>query len=111
VELGETLQQAVVREMAEETGLAVEPLEVLTVFDRVDRDPESGEVTFHYVIVDFLCRHLAGEAKAGSDALEVCWVRPQDISGCGLTRKATEVLEEAFRRSDVRGLALEATQE
>jgi 8-oxo-dGTP diphosphatase len=62
VELGETLQEALVREMVEETGLVVEPLEVLTVFDRIERDGEN--VLFHHVIVDYLCRLLAGDARA-----------------------------------------------
>ena len=71
VELGETLEQALVREMSEETGLEVEPLEVLTVFDRIERDGEG--VVYHYVIVDYLCRWLSGEAAAASDALDVAW--------------------------------------
>ncbi|HEX9189516.1 MAG TPA: NUDIX hydrolase, partial [Vicinamibacteria bacterium] len=69
VELGETLEQALVREMQEETGLLVEPLEVLTVFDRILREGER--VKYHYVIVDYLCRYRSGEARAASDALEV----------------------------------------
>ena len=63
VELGETLEEALVREMEEETSLRVEPIEVLTVFDRIERDGER--VVYHYVIVDYLCRWLSGEAKAG----------------------------------------------
>jgi ADP-ribose pyrophosphatase len=97
VELGETLRQAVVREMAEETGLEVEPLDVLTVFDRIERDPE-GAVRFHHVIVDFLCRRLAGEARPASDALDARWVGPGELGPVELTAKATEVLQEAFRR-------------
>jgi ADP-ribose pyrophosphatase YjhB (NUDIX family) len=97
VELGETLQEAVVREMAEETGLEVEPLEVLTVFDSIERGSE-GTVEYHHVIVDFLCRYMGGEAQAASDALEARWVEPGDLASFGLTPKATEVLEEAFRR-------------
>ena len=55
VELGETLEEAIVREVAEETGLRVVPLQVVKVFDHIDRDGEGG-IRFHYVLVDFLCR-------------------------------------------------------
>ena len=104
VELGEGLEDALVREMAEETGLEVEPLEVLTVFDRIEE--EDGEVTFHYVIVDYRCRRIAGAARAGSDAREVAWVAGDDLARYDLTDKAREVVVEALARSDNKGLAL-----
>jgi ADP-ribose pyrophosphatase YjhB (NUDIX family) len=96
VELGETLEEALVREIAEETGLQVEPVEILTVFDRIDR--EGGRVAYHYVIVDFLCRWRSGEARAASDALAVAWVRPGELDGYDLPPKALEVVRDAFRR-------------
>ena len=77
VELGESLEQALVREMREETGLEVVPLEVLTVFDRIERD--GDRVVYHYVIVDYLCRWLGGEARAASDALEAAWAALDDL--------------------------------
>ncbi len=104
VESGETLEQALVREMAEETGLEVEPLELLTVFDRIERD--GDRVVFHYVIADYLCRCLSGTARAGSDALEVRWVGPEELEQLDLTAKALEVVQEAFRR----GLASEGQE-
>jgi mutator protein MutT len=97
VELGETLEQALVREMQEETGLRVEPLEVLTVFDRIERDGQR--VVYHYVIVDYLCRWLAGEAQAASDALDVAWAAPADLPGYDLPAKALEVVQDALRRT------------
>jgi len=96
VELGETLEEALVREMEEETSLRVEPIEVLTVFDRIERDGER--VVYHYVIVDYLCRWLSGEAKAGSDALDVAWATPEQLAGYDLPPKALEVVQDAFRR-------------
>jgi mutator protein MutT len=97
VELGEPLDEALVREMREETGLEVEPLELITVFDRIQRD--GGEVLYHYVIVDYLCRWLSGEAQAASDALEVAWAAPDELDRYDLPAKALEVVQEAFRRS------------
>ena len=96
VELGETLEEALVREMEEETGLQVEPLEVLTVFDRIER--EGPRVVYHYVIVDYLCRWRSGEAAAASDALDVAWAAPAELPGYDLPPKALEVVEDAFRR-------------
>ncbi len=105
VEWGETLEQALVREMAEETGLEVEPQELLTVFDWIER--EGDRVVFHYVIADYLCRCLSGTARAGSDALELRWVGPEELEQLDLTAKALDVVQEAFRR----GLASEGQEE
>jgi ADP-ribose pyrophosphatase YjhB (NUDIX family) len=96
VELGETLAEALVREMREETALEVEPLDVLTVFDRIERDGEG--VLYHYVIVDYRCRWLAGEAVAGSDALDVAWAGPAELDAYDLPAKARELVEAALAR-------------
>jgi mutator protein MutT len=96
VELGESLEQALVREVAEETGLRVEPLEMLTVFDRIQR--EGQRVVYHYVIVDYLCRWLSGQAVAASDALEVAWASPDELAGFDLPPKAFEVVCDGLRR-------------
>lgn len=99
VELGESLEQALVREMREETGLEVVPLEILTVFDRIERD--GDRVVYHYVIVDYLCRWLGGEARAASDALEAVWAALDDLPRYDLPQKALEVVQEAFRKVPV----------
>lgn len=100
VELGEPLERALVREMEEETGVSVEPLEVLTVFDRIEREGER--VSYHYVIVDYLCRWLDGEARAGSDALDVAWAGPAELGRFDLPEKALEVVLDAFQRAKTR---------
>lgn len=99
VELGESLEQALVREMREETGLEVVPLEILTVFDRIERD--GDRVVYHYVIVDYLCRWLGGEALAASDALEAAWAALDDLPRFDLPEKALEVVQNAFRKDSV----------
>jgi 8-oxo-dGTP diphosphatase len=72
VELGESLHAGVVREVQEETGLLVEPVELVELLDRIHRDGER--VRYHYVIADYLCRVKGGALKAASDADAVRWV-------------------------------------
>jgi 8-oxo-dGTP diphosphatase len=78
LEVGETVQAAAVREAREETGLLVEPVQLLGVFDRVVRD-EQGRVRYHYVLIDFLCRRVAGDLCAAGDADECRWFTPEEI--------------------------------
>jgi ADP-ribose pyrophosphatase YjhB (NUDIX family) len=99
VELGETLEQAVVRELKEETGLDVRPRELVTAFDRIAR--RGADVTYHYVIVDFLCERTGGTLQAGDDALEAVLARPDELEALGLPPKALEVVLDGFRRSGV----------
>jgi ADP-ribose pyrophosphatase YjhB (NUDIX family) len=96
LELGETLEAAVVREVLEETGLTVRPREVVTVFDRIDRDATG--VRYHYVIVDYLCDFVSGELRAGTDAEDVALVAPADLPRYDLPAKALEVVLDGFRR-------------
>ncbi len=97
VELGETLEDALVREIEEETGLLVRPREVLLVFDRIQKT--EGVVRYHYVIVDYLCDYVAGSLRAGSDALEAALVRPQDLPAYDLPEKSLEMAREGLRRA------------
>lgn len=94
LELGESLTEGVQREVLEETGLEVHPLELLTVFDRIQKDGER--VQYHYVIVDYLCRATGGRLKAGSDVLDARWVSRKEIPGYKITPKAEEVIADAF---------------
>src|SRR5438874_10014261 len=78
VELGETLRAAAEREALEETGLVVEAGEVLEVLDRIIPGTD-GRPQYHYVLVDFLCKRISGEARAGADATEIAWARVEEL--------------------------------
>jgi len=94
LELGEELTAGVKRELKEETGLDVEPLECLLVFDRIMHEGER--VRYHYVIVDYLCRYKGGRLRPASDVTDARWVRRQDLPQYGLTELATKVILKAF---------------
>jgi len=76
LEVGEPLTAGVVREVREETGLTVEPIELVELLDRIHR--EDSRIRYHYVIADYLCRIVSGELKASSDADAVRWVEPAE---------------------------------
>jgi len=95
VELGETLEASIAREMLEETGLEIAVGPVIEVFDRITRD-ETGGVRYHFVLVDYLCWPVGGELQAGSDVADARFVHPSDLSAYQLTAKATDVIARAL---------------
>ena len=98
LEVGETLREAAVREALEETGLAVAPLDLLGVFDRVIRD-DGGKVLYHYVLIDFLCRRTGGELTAAGDAAEARWFTPEEAMRLPLARDTREVVRLALEKA------------
>ena len=95
IELGEELADGVRRELKEETGLDVEPLEIVATFDRIFK--KGRRVRYHFVIVDYVCRLIGGKLRPGSDVVDACWVRRKDLPKYHLTKMATRVVLEAFR--------------
>ena len=95
LELGEKLHDGVRREALEETGLEVEPGEVLEVFDSIFSD-DSGRTQYHYVLIDYFCTVIGGEALAGSDVSEVMWVSEQDLAGLSLRDSIEQVVRKGL---------------
>lgn len=95
VETGETLEACVAREMAEETGFVVDVGPVIEVVDRITHD-EAGRVVYHFVLIDYLCRPVGGELRAGSDVAEAVLVEPSELAQYDLTAKAVLVIERAL---------------
>jgi ADP-ribose pyrophosphatase YjhB (NUDIX family) len=94
LELGEELAEGVRRELKEETGLEVEPLEIVAAFDRITR--EGKRVKYHYVIVDYICRLKGGKLKPASDVTDARWVRREEMPQYHLTEMATKVILQSF---------------
>ena len=97
LEVGEMVREAAVREAREETGLVVEPGELLGVYDRILRDPEE-RVQYHYVLIDFLCRPVGGELLAASDAAEVRWFKREELLPLQLAEDTLEVIGKGFEK-------------
>ena len=97
LEVGELVREAAIREAREETGLIVQPADLLGVYDRILRNEEQ-RVQYHYVLVDFLCRPVGGELQAASDAAEVRWFTRQELSPLKLAEDTQDVIEKGFER-------------
>ena len=95
LELGEKLRVGAAREAFEETGLTVEVGDVLDVFDSIFPDAD-GRTQYHFVLIDFLCRPVSGEATAGSDVSEVRWVKAEELAELKLRDSIAEVVRKGL---------------
>jgi 8-oxo-dGTP diphosphatase len=97
LEVGERVREAAIREAREETGLTVDPGELLGVYDRILRNPEK-RVQYHYVLIDFLCRRVAGDLAAASDAAEARWFSREELPALNLAEDTQDVIRKGFAK-------------
>jgi len=126
LEVGETLEEGTRREMEEETGLKVRIIELIEVFERIFHEEDgrpshgkgsgaggqqtprtgagkanapgnvAGRPRYHFVILDYLCERISGEARAGGDVTDVAWATENELETYHLTPTATRILKKAF---------------
>ena len=99
LEVGETLEAGLAREIVEETGLVVDVGPVIDVFDRIMLD-ERDQVRYHYVLIDYVCQPVSGRLMPGSDVSEAIVADPGGLEKYGLTEKALEVIHRGLRLAD-----------
>src|SRR6266852_3152490 len=100
LEVGEKLADGLSREVLEETGLAIEPLSVVEIFERIMRDA-TGAAEYHYVLIDYLCRVTGGVLRPGDDVSQARWVERACLGQYRLTEGTLPVIDKAFDRSTI----------
>ncbi len=100
VETGERLEEALRREVREETGLEIDILELLEIYERIMLD-DTGATEYHYVLMDYLCRPVGGTLCAADDASRVAWVLEAELGTLRITEGTPAVIAKAFGKLQV----------
>jgi ADP-ribose pyrophosphatase YjhB (NUDIX family) len=100
IEFGETVFEAVRREVAEETGVEIEPLGVFQVYDWITRD-DTGQIRYHYVVNYVRARYLKGHPEPSSDALQARWISAADLDALAMHPFVQETARRLLREADL----------
>ena len=98
LETGERLEEAVAREVLEETGLVVRPVEFFGLYQRIMRDAK-GRAEYHYLLADYVCKVTGGELRPGDDVSRAEWVPRAHLTEYMMTEGTLGVIEEAYERA------------
>lgn len=98
VELGESLHEAVLREVKEEVGLEVQVRDLVVALDRVILD-QAGKIEYHYILLDFLCEGNDGEPTPASDVLDCAFVPLRSLSQYDLTRGTERAILRVYAQT------------
>lgn len=107
VELGESLDASVRREVMEEVGLEIKVIDLVAAFDTIMFD-QNGQIEYHYIILDFLCEESGGDPIAATDADECRFVAIEDLCRYEMTRRTEELIKRAFEKAKSLGIAVYA---
>ncbi len=95
------LEEAVAREVLEETGLVIKPVKFFGLYQRIMRDAK-GRSEYHYLLSDYICKVVGGELRAGDDVARVEWVTRSRLNDFTMTEGTLSVIEEAYKRRALR---------
>jgi ADP-ribose pyrophosphatase YjhB (NUDIX family) len=96
VELGESTEEAVAREVLEETNVVIKPRRLITVLNAIGRDPE-GKIRTHYILIEYLCDYVSGEVHAASDAPEAGWFKLADMGNLDMMESTRTLVTKVAR--------------
>jgi ADP-ribose pyrophosphatase YjhB (NUDIX family) len=102
LELGETAEQGVAREVQEETGILVEVGPIIGLFQPIQRD-DDDRVRYHFVVIDILAYYRAGDPVAGDDAADLRWVDPQDLPLYNVADATRDMIERGLALAEAAG--------
>ena len=100
VDVGETLENGIRREVREETGIEIDVGPIVDVLDRIRHDA-GGRVQFHYVLIDFLCRSRGGVLQSATDADEAAWVDCGELRRYGVASATITVIEKGVAQASL----------
>jgi ADP-ribose pyrophosphatase YjhB (NUDIX family) len=106
-ELGETVQQAAIREVQEETGVLIRVLDLVAIVDLIDG--EGSNPHYHYTVIDVQAEWITGDAVAGDDAEAVVWADPRRLDDFQLSEAMHRVIAlsvEKRKSEDISGALL-----
>jgi len=95
VEVGETVEEALIREVLEETGVTVKPTRLITFLDSIHRDDDGG-VRYHYVLFEYLCEYISGEVSPSSDAPDARWVNLGELDSLDIMPSTRRFIEKVL---------------